>query len=568
MRNAVARTPAGVKPSVVLNADGKPMGWIGGANHQAADMHSQELATYQPRYISSDAAYLPERQRIVSRIQDMARNDGWTASTLNRYVDQAIGASFRLSYMPDHVALGLDMKDMLKFTVEVESAWQTFTTDPRNYVDATERFSWSFLVGLAFRHRMRDGEAFAVMEWLDRPWFDAKTCVRVISPERVSNPNGVADTDRLRAGVEMNTYGAPVAYHIRVTHPGDAFYGQNDHFKWERLSRRTPWGRPIVIHAFEPDDANQTRGKSGLAAVLKRVLMTNKYADAEMQAALINAVLAAYVETPMDAESIGDAFASDGDGAAYQSARTEFHETSKLTLNGARIPVLFPGEKIGMIDANRPNSSYPSFEQAALRYFAASTGQSYEQLSADYSQTNYSSVRAALLESWKFLTARRDHFSQHFCTPIFAAWLEEAIERGVVKLPKGAPSFWKAYAAYTTCEWYGPGRGWVDPVKEATASQIRVDAQVSCEQNEASEAGHSYGGILRKQALARYMRQQLDLPDPRSREIGTESNRNGVDPAADPDEDDNADNQKRQAKAAARVAGTRAHSRVPQVASR
>ena len=36
------------------------------------------------------------------------------------------------------------------------------------------------------------------------------------------------------------------------------------------------------------------------------------------------------------------------------------------------------------------------FEQSLLRYIAAALGVSYEQLSKDYSQTNYSSARAAM----------------------------------------------------------------------------------------------------------------------------------------------------------------------------
>jgi capsid protein len=73
-------------------------------------------------------------------------------------------------------------------------------------------------------------------------------------------------------------------------------------------------------------------------------------------------------------------------------------------LGGVRIPILFPGEKVGFQAAARPNTAFAEFEAAALRNIAAGTGTvSYEQLSGDWSRTNYSSARASLLEIWKSL---------------------------------------------------------------------------------------------------------------------------------------------------------------------
>ncbi|MDX2223598.1 MAG: phage portal protein [Rhodospirillaceae bacterium] len=516
--------PAQVRPTTILDASGRPMGYIGAPAHQAADLTSQELINFRPSLLSADAAWLPERSRVIPRIHDLARNDGWTAGTLNRYVDEAIGASFRMTYMPDHVALGIDTDAALELALEVEAAFRQFANDPRNFIDAQQKLNFSAQVGLAFRHRMRDGECFAALRWQRRPWFAYRTAVLLISPERVSNPNDAPDSDTLRGGVEMDASGVPIAYHVRTTHPGDAFYGQTDRYKWEKIDRRTPWGRPIMVHHFEPEDAGQTRGKSSLAAVVKKVFMANKYADAEMQAALINAVLAAYIESPMSSEDVAEALTDNtGDFDAYMASRTTFHETSKLTLNGARIPVLYPGEKIGMVDAARPNASYADFEKRALRYYAAATGQSYEQAAADFSETNYSSARAALLGPWKFLNARRDAFGQQFCSPIAAAWLEEAIDIGRVKLPKGAPDFWEAYAAYTQFRWTGPGRGWVDPTKEAEAAGIRMEYGLSCLQDEAADQGQDYYDLMIRQARERKLRKRFGLPDPRPASVANES---------------------------------------------
>ncbi|MGE3333630.1 MAG: phage portal protein [Rhodospirillaceae bacterium] len=482
--------------------------------HVAADTRVGDLAAFLPGMKSADAAFLPERSLISRRIQDQVRNDGWTASTLNRYVDHAIGSNFRLSYQPDWRALGIDRKEAYAFTQEVEKFWRGYVDDPRQYCDATEQTNFTGVVGLAFRHRMGDGEVVAALRWLERDDFPFRTAMQVIDPDRLSNPNDEVDTDRLRGGVELNALGAAQAYHFRATHPGDVFFGQSDTYKWNRVPKRTKWGRPMVVHQFERERAGQTRGKSGLTTVVKKIFMANKYADAEMQAAVINAMLSLFIKSPMDTDGLAEMLSTKGAGSAFDNyidARTEFHQKGAITLGGARIPHLFPNEDIATLDTARPNANYAEFEKRVLRYFAASTGQSYEQAAADYSETNYSSARAAILDSWKFLSARLGHFAQGFCTPWFFAWLEDAVDGGVIKLPKGAPEFWKAPAAYARCRWNGPGRGWIDPTKEAQASQLRMDSQISTLAKENAEQGEDWRETLEQQAFENEVIAELGL---------------------------------------------------------
>ena len=76
------------------------------------------------------------------------------------------------------------------------------------------------------------------------------------------------DTDRLRAGVELDHHGAPRAYHIRQALPGDCFLyfprGEaslgdgNGPYIWTRVPRETAWGRRQVLHVFEPEHPGQT----------------------------------------------------------------------------------------------------------------------------------------------------------------------------------------------------------------------------------------------------------------------------------------------------------------------
>jgi capsid protein len=107
------------------------------------------------------------------------------------------------------------------------------------------------LLALAFRHRLMDGEALAVILWLPRGGRYA-TAVQVIDPDRLSNPYNGIDAYWRRQGIELGEHGEPLAYHIRRSHPGDQNVFNPMFWTWERIPRETSFGRRMVVHAFEP----------------------------------------------------------------------------------------------------------------------------------------------------------------------------------------------------------------------------------------------------------------------------------------------------------------------------
>lgn len=488
----------------ILGPDGLPMqstqrAQASATSYQAADPVSQELMGWTPYLGSADADLLPERESIVARIRDLVRNNGWASGAVRRELDNVIGSGLRLSSKPDYRALGLPAEWARDWAEHVEGRYRLWAGDPGRYCDAARHHTMGGLIGMAYRHYVIDGDALAVLQWLPRGGLYA-TAVRVVDPDRLSNPHNTMDTDSLRAGVVFDDDGAAVGYHIRKRHPGDwASTGSRDAYDWEFVPRETDWGRPVCIHFFDKERDEQSRGIGRLTPVLERLKMLDKYDKVELQAAVLNAILAAFIESPFDHGLLDDAL-HDGDATAqldgYQAMRGAFHEKRNIMLGGVRIPTLFPGEKIGFHSAARPNTAFAAFEAAALRNVAAGLGLSYEQLSQDWSQVNYSSARAALLETWKTMLARRKAFAEGFCSLIFVAWLEEAIDRGDVELPAGAPDFYAARAAYAKCEWIGPGRGWVDPVKERQGALLGIAGGLSTLEAEAAEQGRDYQEVL------------------------------------------------------------------------
>jgi lambda family phage portal protein len=481
----------------ILDHSGRPMqrGMVttGGAlsAYEAASLTSAAVGAWQPRLDSADAANSYERDTISARVHDLVRNDGWASAGLQKKVDMAIGGGWRLSCKPDFRALGQTPEWAAEMSDKVEALWRAHTTDPRRFVDLERELDFAGLLALKFRHFCADGECLSVLRWKERGGMFA-TCEEIIDPDRLSNPNWRPDVETLRGGKERDADGVVVAYHIRSAHPGDTYFGAR-RAVWDRVPRETDWGRPIVIHHSEPARAGESRPVSPLAPILAKFRMLGRYDQAELQAAILNAVFAAFLESPFSGEELVQGM---DNIVEYQELREAVHQRTGLRVDGVRLNTLAPGEKFNMTQAARPAVAFAAFEAACLRNIASAMGISYEQLSMDWSQTNYSSARGALMEVWRHITARKAHFAQGAVMPHYMAWMEEAFDLGYLEAPPGAPEFWAAPVAYLGCDWIGPARGWVDPVKEAQGSQLRQEAGVSTLEKEAAEQGGDYKEIM------------------------------------------------------------------------
>lgn len=486
--------------AALLGPDGQALpsrparGGVGRA--QAAGFHGAsvtdpDIAGWLPTNYSAHSAWMPDRSALTARIHDLARNDGWASGGITRQVDSIIGSDFRLASKPRTRSLGITPDQAAELAADIETAFADWAEDPDAWCDAGRRLSWSGIVGLSFRHRLMDGEACATIPWLPRGGQFATT-VKVIDPDRLSNPYNAIDTWFRRSGVELGPNDDPIGYHVRLSHPGDQNVFNPNFWKWEYIPRETPWGRRMFVHAFEPDRAGQYRGVSSISSIVKRLRMLNRYDEAELQAAVLNAVMAAVVESPFDQEQLANALSGGEELSSYQRERSDYYRDAPLSLGGAKVAFVYPGEKVNLTKPAHPNAVFEHFTRASLRNVASALGMTYEQLSMDWGQVNYSSARAALIEVWRGYTTRRGHFAAQFCQPIYAAWLEEAIEIGKVKLPPGAPDFHDAKAAYCNAKWIGPGRGWVDPQKEANASVERMASRLSTLEAESAEQGQDW----------------------------------------------------------------------------
>lgn len=478
---------------------------ISAVSHQGASITSPQLASWLPLRASADADLLPELGTLVSRSRDLTRNNGIATSGVQTLVDNVVGVGLRLSALPDYRALGKTVEWAMEWQRKTERLFREWSTDTN--CDAAQELNFAGLTELMFRNQVGDGDAIALPLWMRRPGSRFGTCLQVVESDRLSNPDNRLDDATLRGGIERDGYGAPVAYHIRKTHPGDYLLGvasvASAVGQWERIPARTEWGRKRVIHLHDKERTGQSRGKPVMSAVIQQFKMLDKYAGAELDAAVINAMMAAFIETEMSGDALVELFGSPENMNKVVAQRNQGRPRLK---SGSIIP-LYPGEKMQPFMPARPAAQFEAFTVAVMRHIAAAMGLPYELLLKDFSKTNYSSARAALLEAWRMFRSRREKLATYWAQPCYELWLEEAINTGLIE----APDFYENRAAYCRTKWIGPGRGWVDPVKEAQAAQIRMNAGISTLEAECAEQGLDWEEVLEQRARELKRMQELGI---------------------------------------------------------
>lgn len=489
---------------------------IGGA-FEGAQRVNRELAMWNPALRSADLDLLPEKNILDARNRDMVRNDGYIQSGVDINRDGIVGSAYLLNSKPSYKVLGLDDTWAEEFQEEVEEKFTLWAESPNNWADASRLNTLTELVRLAVGVHSFTGEVLASAEWMRDPLRSYQTAIQMIDTDRLCNPNGEMDTQRLRGGIERDRYGAPIAAHFLMAHPQDLI-DDDSSYTWKRVPFRKPWGRVQIIHIYEQTRPGQTRGVSAMVAALKEMKITKKFRDVVLQNAVVNATYAASIESDLPSDVVYQAMGGGNLGAeaiekyamGYLGAISKYAGNSKnMHIDGVKIPHFFPGTRLQLRPAGQPGGVGTEFETSLLRYIAAALGVSYEELSRDFSKTNYSSARAAMNNTWKHLQAKKKIVADKFASHVYRLWLEEALNKGRIdSAPKNATALWYSNPefadAFSACEWIGASRGQIDELKETQAAVLRLKYNLTTKEDELARLGKDWRkvGLQRKREMA------------------------------------------------------------------
>lgn len=484
--------------------DGFETPTVGRSAHDGASTSANDMRTWLPMRRSADAEILPEWGQLVSRSRDSDRNNPIARGAKQTLVDNVVGTGPRMLAEPDYQLLGKDEDWALEWGETFERmfhAWWWSTA-----ADAADKQTGDQIAQLVQAAQIMNADAFVLPLWLPERGDGYATKLQMVEADRVCNPDGKPDAQYLRGGIELDGYGMPLAAHVRRTHPGDfAISGVDSSIgQWERIPRRTSWGRLRWIHFYDQERAQQTRGKPLLTTILPLLKQVDRSVRAEIDAAVANALVAGIITTPLERDDIIELFSKDAN--AYLKAREEH----AVRMQPGSLMSVFPGDDFKGFLPSRPNPQLAAFLKNILMFAAVGCDMPYELLVKDWSNTTYTSGRMALLEAWRSFNRRRDLLGTMFLDPIKALFLEEMVFAGRIEADGWDDPVRRQ--AYLCGSWIFPGRGWVDQVKEATGAQIRINSGLSTYAKECAEQGLYWRDVIRQRAVEMKFCQKMGVP--------------------------------------------------------
>ena len=408
------------------------------------------------------------RQR--ARMLYMAAPIATSAIKTNR--TNVVGVGLKLKSRIDREVLGL--------TPEQAEAWQKMTerefslwAENKRACDATGMNTFYGLQQLALISWLLSGDCIGVLKQYEvDQLLPYALRVHLIESDRIATPGGCGagtsinyttgknpDTgNTIYDGVEVDSNGMVVAYHIRSTYPFEVGAPTT---KWARvLAYQEHTGLPNVVHVVECERPDQYRGVSYLAQVIEPLLQLRRYTESELMAAVIESFFTAFIKTeaPTDDMPFNQV---EGDPPGEPKGPNEY------SMGPGQINVMEPGEDVTFASPTRPAGGFDAFVTAICSQIGAALEIPADLLLKKFN-ASYSASRAALLEAWKAFKMRREWLADDFCRPIYEVWMSEAVARGRIYAP-GFFTIPAIRAAYLGSEWLGPSQGQLDPTKEITA---------------------------------------------------------------------------------------------------
>ncbi|HPE29811.1 MAG TPA: phage portal protein [Parvularculaceae bacterium] len=346
------------------------------------------------------------------------------------------------------------------------------------------------VIAQAARGWVIDGEAFLM--W--KGGADGAQRLLLLDPEQI-DPALTRDLGggaRIVAGIEFDTEGRRVAYHVLRDAPGQPFAGY-------REAVRVPASE--IIHLFTPISPGQVRGVSWFAPALLKLFDYDKTADAMLMRAKVGACLTAFVTQAPDGVS---------QGMLGQVDNTDPKPTIELS-PGAVID-LASDEDVKFPSLPEIGSEMMDFLKWNAREIAAGLGVPYETATGDLSGVNYSSIRAGLIEFRRRIDALRTQIL--FPVVLEPIWRRVLLADALAgKLP--ADAMLGDFEDAAAVEFIPPGWQWVDPMKDVQADRDAVaagfksrrevvaargrdidalDAEIAADRKRAKALGIDFGG--------------------------------------------------------------------------
>ncbi len=308
--------------------------------------------------------------------------------------------------------------------------------------------------------------------------------------------HGYHDTLRngnaVRMGVETDTRGRHVAYHVLTYHPGEDVYGGKPRATRERV----PASDMLLVMTAER--AEQVRGVPWMHAVLIDAKMLAGFEEAAVVAARAGASKFGWLKQTEPGDASGNAVPDFDEVTSGGGAAMNFEAGSIGT-----IPF---GWDFGSFNPDYPSQAFDPFVKAVMHRHAAGLDVAHHNLSGRMDGVNYSSARIAELNERDGWTTLQQWFIDELVAPVAAEALMFALLNGRVTTAGGAVLPAENFERYRKAMVFeGRGWDWVDPRNEVESNAKAIETGLDSRTAIAARQGRNFEDVVKNLKREREM---------------------------------------------------------------
>lgn len=446
---------------------------------------------------------------LRTKSSELFQRNLYARGIIRRLVTNIISTGLTLEASPSELVLGLPEGSTEDWTDAVEEYFDLWASTP-DLCDYQRSQNYGALQRELYREALIEGDILVVKR-LDPVFLVPK--IQLISGNKIKNPFLVNrnETREIVEGVELDETGRHVAFWVEQK---DGTYNRLPAFDAE--------GNPLAWLFYASDKRkDEVRGQPILALILQSLKEVDRYRDSTQRKAVINSMLALFVERTADAVAsnpLAQLAKTVSSGVSEQSSARQQMET-ELMNPGLVIDHLSQGETIKGFPTTGADASFSDFESGILQGIAWCLEIPPEILMLGFN-SNYSASAAALNEFGVFVNVVRSNISKTFCKPIYKDWLlNEILGKRIVA--NGFLNAWRkkdARSAYTISawvqsDWAGQVKPSTDPHKLMKGIQLMLNnGCLSFEQAAKMMNGSKFNHNIKKQKRERELAFDAKVP--------------------------------------------------------
>lgn len=334
---------------------------------------------------SGNAALLMDIKTLRNRSRDLRRNNPYAAAVCDEWTSNVVGEGIKVLFRSKSRSKEKD----------IQKKWDEWSKK----CSFSDDMSFSRLQKLVFDSFVESGEVL-IRRRTDSSKDIFPMSLQVMECDHIDDSFSDVST---KSGIKYDNRSRRVSYRLFKEHPGeiDTILGTNN--------ETVDVPADQILHVFDCKRPGQQRGAPILAPVIIRNRSLDEYEDAQIVRQKVGACFSAFVHDQTGTELEED-----------DSSEGDFGDK----IEPGRIDILPDGKTVSFSNPNIPDN-YKEFTSVNLRSIASGTGHTYENITGDYSQTNFSAGRMGHLKFQRRVRSFQKFILRDmFLDPIVSDFLE------------------------------------------------------------------------------------------------------------------------------------------------